>query len=308
MTATARELSRLHYLFDNDHPDQVWANAYEILRDLSPDFDFDRLSSVFSDVIDVFYGDYPGYLPVNTPYHDLRHTMDVFMCAIRLMHGLHASGAKISDEEVTIVCIAILMHDIGYAQREGEGGGTGAKYTKTHVNRGIDFMRSYFAKAGLPAPWMTIIESSMLCTNPALAIKDIAFVDERARMIGQLVGTADLVGQMADRSYLEKLLFLFFEFKEAHMGDFTSTHDLLKRTSDFYRITREKLDIGYNASYRFLDHHFQRWFGVPRNYYMESIDKNMDYLNKVISNDASDFHAALKRRGIVDKAEKFVPQ
>ena len=303
---SARELSRLHYLFDNDHPDQVWANAHEILLDLSPGFDFHLLSSVFSDVIDVFYGDYPGYLPVNTPYHDLRHTMDVFMCAVRLLHGLKASGDSISDEEVNIVCIAILMHDIGYAQREDEAGGSGAKYTKTHVNRGIEFMRGYLAQNNLPASWIGRIESSMLCTNPALSIRDIAFENPRAHVIGQLVGTADLVGQMADRSYLEKLLFLFFEFKEAHMGDFSSTHDLLKRTSDFYRITREKLDQSYSAAYRFLDHHFQDWFGVDRNYYMESIDKNMEYLNKVITNDTSDFHVTLKRRGIVDKAEKFL--
>lgn len=33
-------------------------------------------------------------------------------------------------------------------------------------------------------------------------------------MLGEILGTADLTGQMADRTYLEKLLLLFLEFED----------------------------------------------------------------------------------------------
>ena len=50
-TLSSRELSRLHYLFDNDHPDQVWANANEILTKINPKIDVNPLSVVFHDEI-----------------------------------------------------------------------------------------------------------------------------------------------------------------------------------------------------------------------------------------------------------------
>jgi hypothetical protein len=301
-----REFSRLHYLFDNDHPDQVWANASELIRDMSPQYDFSRLIRIFSDVADMFYGDYSGYQKVLTPYHDLRHTMDVTMCALRLMHGMYVAGEPLSDDDITIVACSALTHDIGYAKELGDEEGTGAKYTKTHVNRGIQFMRGYIEEKHWPAEWMPLIESSLLCTNPALVFSEIEFADDHARKLGVLVGTADLVGQMADRSYLEKLLFLYFEFKEADMGDFKSTSDLLRRTNEFYQITRKKLDNEFECTYRFLDAHFRNWFGVNHNYYMDSIEKNIAYLQKVIQGfDEGDYLKNLKRRGIVEKAKTF---
>ncbi len=303
---TSRELSRLHYLFDNDHPDQVWANAHQILSKITINAVIDQLSFVFNDVVNLFYGDYPGYQRVRTPYHDLRHTMDVFMCALRMAHGLRSSGESLSEDEIFMVGVSALMHDIGYAQRIDEDNGSGAQFTQTHVSRGIDFMKSYFQKKRYPAAWADSVEKAILCTNPAIKFNDIVFSDLRQRLIARLVGTADLAGQMADRSYLEKLLFLYFEFREAHIGDFKSVNDMLLRTRDFYGMSRKKLDQDYESTHQYLEYHFNVWFGIPHNYYLDSIDKNIAYLAKIIENENGiDFFNNLKRRGIVEKAKKF---
>jgi len=302
-------LSRLHFLFDNDLPDKVWSNASAVLERINPDHDFSRISVVFHDVVDLYQGNYPGYLKVATRYHDLRHIMDIFMCALRLMHGAHIAGNQFSDDEIIIVAISALMHDIGYAQQIGDESGTGAKYTKTHVARGIVFMRHYLTAKNWPATWLDQIECAMLCTDPALKPSTINFPDERARMIGMLVGTADLVGQMADRSYLEKLLYLYYEFKEAQLGDFESVQDLLRRTEDFYKITRFKLDDEFNSTYQFLAAHFKEWFDADSNYYMESIEKNISYLSQIVQEaNGEEFFAHLKRRGIVDKERATAPE
>lgn len=291
-------------MFDNDHPDQVWTNACEIIRRINPSYDFAPLSAVFRDVVGLFYGEYPGYLKVDTLYHDLRHTMDVFMCLLRLMHGTHLSGNHLNDDEVTIGAIAALMHDIGYAKQVGDETGTGAKYTATHVSRGIAFMRNYAQEKNWQSAWVASLECAIRCTDPAVTFTKINFPSERSRLLGKLVGTADLVGQMADRSYLEKLLFLYFEFREANLGDFKSMQDLLHRTREFYILTGDKLEQQFDNTYEFLQDHFRDWFGVECNYYMESINKNIAYLSQVLEeeNEGELLHK-LKRRGIAEQVK-----
>ncbi len=304
---TPRELSRLHYLFDNDHPDHVWANTIAIVRKINPNFDFSRLQQTFNDIVDLFYGDYEGYQEIKTPYHDLRHTMDVYMCTLRLAHGFHLAGGALSDDEITLVGISALAHDIGYAQTDEESYGTGAVYTRTHVSRGIEFMREYMAQKSWQPAWVQDMETAILCTNPAVPFADISFSSERARDLARIVGTADLVGQRADRAYLEKLLFLYTEFKEAEIGGFANVHDLLAKTHEFYAMTKNKLDMSLGRFYEYLLPHFRDWFKVEINYYMDSIDKNINYLLKVIgdSNEQTLF-GNLKRRGIADKAVTLV--
>ena len=121
--------AEINSLFANSDPDLVWARATGIVSRISPGYDYTLVRTVFDDVLMVFRGEYPGYSSIKTLYHDLRHTLDVFLCALRLMHGVHVSGIRQSDENITLVMIATLMHDIGYVQQLGEERGTGAQYT-----------------------------------------------------------------------------------------------------------------------------------------------------------------------------------
>ena len=137
----------------------------------------------------------------------------------------------------------------------------------------------------------------MHSTNPALAFSDISFPDARTRLLAQIVATADLVGQMADRSYLEKLLFLNQEFKEAKFGNYQNLHDLLRQTRSFYETTRQKrLDGAYEGIYAKLACHFKDYLGAGNNYYLESIEKNIAYLEKIITLDEEEYLSMLKRR------------
>lgn len=298
--------AEINNLFANGNPEDVWPKAVEIIRRINPAYDFSIVQTTFDDVVRLFRGEYPGYCPIRTLYHDLHHTLDVFLCAVRLMHGIHISGARLADREMTMAIMAALMHDIGYAQLNGEEAGTGAQYTQSHVKRGVEFMRRYVTDRNLPPEFATHLEFIIICTDPALDISRIHFPDERVRLLGQIVGTADLTGQMADRAYLEKLLFLYLEFREAHFGSFQSIHDLLCKTRKFYEDTRQKLDGEFVGIYAKLAFHFKDWFGVENNYYLESIEKNIAYLSKVTSLNEEKYLSMLKRGGIVEKAEALV--
>jgi hypothetical protein len=134
----------------------------------------------------------------------------------------------------------------------------------------------------------------------------IDFPVERTRLLGQIVATADLTGQMADRTYLEKLLFLYLEFKEANFGNYQNMYDLLRQTNTFYAHTREKLDGAFGGMYAKLSFHFKDVMGVENNYYLESIEKNIAYLDKVVALNEVEYLSMLKRGGIAEKSQALI--
>ena len=289
-----------------DDPETAWDTALGIARRINPDYDPALARIIFDDVMRLFHGAYRGYCPIKTLYHNLPHTLAVFLCAVRLLHGVHVTGTRISDDEITLVMIATLMHDVGYAQQFGEETGTGAQFTLSHVRRGVAFMRRYLAERQFPHGLAESLAPMMLATDRALSFSELDFPDERTRLLGKIVGTADLTGQMADRAYLEKLLFLYLEFKEANFGNYQSIHDLLRQTKSFYQLTRQKMDGELDGMYTRLSFHFKDTLGVDTNYYQESIEKNIAYLEQVILHNETEYLSMLKRGGIVEKAQGMV--
>jgi hypothetical protein len=298
--------AEIYNLFANSDSGTVWTKAAAILGRINPAYDTSLIKTVFDDVMRLFRGDYFGYSAIKTLYHDKPHTLDVFLCAVRLMRGVQLSGTHLSDEEMTLIMIATLMHDIGYSQMDGEEGGTGAQYTQIHVKRGIAFMNKYISERQLPLKYASSLEPMMSGTDAALKFSEIDFPDERLHLLGQIVATADLTGQMADRTYLEKLLFLYLEFKEANFGNYQNMYDLLRQTNTFYALTREKLDGALGGMYAKLSFFFKDVMGVENNYYLESIEKNIAYLSKVIAQNEVEYLSMLKRGGIAEKSQALV--
>ena len=304
----APSFAEINSLFTNGDPKEVWLKASAIIKLISPAYDFTIAQSAFDDVVRMFRGEYPGYCKIKTLYHDLHHTMDVFLCAVRLMHGVHVSGTRLTDMELTMIMMGALMHDIGYAQRIGWEMGTGAQFTLAHVGRGIKFMQRYIAEQGFPPSLARSLKFIIRCTDPAEIVPDIEFPDERTHLLGQLVSSADLTGQMADRTYLEKLLFLYLEFEEANFGNYQSIHDMLSRTQAFYDKIRMKLDNDLGGIYNKLSFHFKDRYGVDKNYYLEAIEKNIAYLTQITKLSEEKHLAMLKRGGIVEKSETLLAQ
>jgi hypothetical protein len=109
-------------------------------------------------------------------------------------------------------------------------------------------------------------------------------------MLGHLLGTADMVAQIADRCYLEKCRDrLYAEFvlggvalpvaaNGGRQVKYASGLDLLRQTPEFVAEVRAKrLDGEFHAGYRFLE----ALYG-GRNPYMEAIDRNMEYLRQIL--------------------------
>jgi hypothetical protein len=133
------------------------------------------------------------------------------------------------------------------------------------------------------------------CTNLSNLPKELEFKDPESECAGAILGAADLLGQMGDRTYLEKLLFLYYEFREAGVPGYSTEFDILRNTLGFYGRTRERLDKDLEGIPSLARVHFRERFDIDQNLYLESIERQMDYLKAIIEDDSTNFRKKLKR-------------
>lgn len=272
-----------------------------ILRKIYPRVDFRLLDRVWADTVAFFEGRYPGYRKCTTEYHDLKHTTDALLATARLIDGVRIAGGKFEDDDAILALVSALLHDVGYIQQEWDAEGTGGKYTLVHVERSIAFMHSYFAEHALPGEKAELVESMIRCTGIAEEVAAIPFPSTDTALLGRITGTADFTGQIADRIYLEKLLFLYREFHEAGIPGYGCEMDLLKKTAGFYRMMRRRLEQELGNLMPYFVNHFKTRWGVDRNLYVECMENNLAYLQEITRDHGDDYRGKLKRGGVVNR-------
>ena len=285
-------------LVNMDNPVFVFSEVKNLVDRMRRGFDFTFLDGVFADTVSLFTGTFPGYLPCTTQYHDLRHTTDVLLALARLMHGASVCGVGFCDREITLALVSALFHDSGYIQTVDDVDGTGGKYTLTHVGRSIGFLGRYAEEYGWGQEDRDLCRTIIWCTCHGEKISRIAFPSPESEMLGKMLATADLLGQLADRMYLEKLLFLYREFRECSMMGIESELDLLRSTADFYEGIKTRLTSDFASVNRFLVPHFRTRWDIDRDLYMEAADRNVAYLDHLLNNHERDYRKKLKRGGV----------
>jgi len=265
---------------------------------MNPDFQGNLFINTLRDVRRLFKGTYPGYQACNTEYHDFGHTLMVLLAMARLMHGASLQGIRFSEKGINLGLVSALMHDTGYIQLADDDAGTGAKYTLTHIKRSIQFVENYFAGNAYFAGDMKNFHDILSCTGVQMTIMDVEFQSESIALLGKMLGTADLLGQMADRLYLEKLILLYNEFQEGAVPGFDSEIDLYRKTVSFYQWTKTRLENEFDNVNRFMIYHFKDRWNVEGNIYEESIDKNINYLKFILKDTQKNIYHSLRRKVI----------
>ncbi|MDD5640255.1 MAG: hypothetical protein PHX53_01315 [Syntrophales bacterium] len=292
-----KRLGKFEDLILMSDPQAVLAEVHYIFSLLHADFDDTLLNQVFADVVQLFKGEYPGYQKCNTWYHDLKHTTDCLLAMVRLLHGASLSGLAIPEREVALGLIAALLHDTGYIQTADDLEGTGAKYTLTHVPRSVAFIEQYFPQAGFSSRDLDYCRCCINCTGLEVSIGDLTFESEHHQIVAWMLGTADLLGQMADRTYLERLPFLYQEFEEGKVPGFESELDLLKKTPAFWEFTKQRLAKELGNVARYMRDHFRVRWGLDRDLNQETIEGNIAYLQYILDNHESEYRRYLRRGG-----------
>ncbi len=276
------------------NPHAVRKAVRELFSATYPGAPFDKLWLAFYDFERLFSGQFPGYVGCDTTYHDMQHTLDMTLALARLVAGYEQSADeadRLGADRAQMTIITSLFHDSGYirhADRDKEFH-NGAQLTQQHVSRSADFLRRYLPELGL-ARDVAVASMIVHFTGYELDIDKIELDDPRDSICGHLLGTADLIAQMADRCYLEKCRdSLYKEFvlggiavEHSRPGHFSVRYesgvDLLKKTPDFYQhVLKTRLQSKFNRAYRYIEVLFS-----GQNPYVEAIRINMEHLVRVL--------------------------
>jgi len=278
---------------DVTNPAAVGEAVRTVLESRYPDFDFGSLDILIGDFEKLYTGNFPGFRACDLKYHDMQHVLDVTIAMSRLIEGYemgHAREEQLGPDMALKGIACALFHDSGYIMRNRDTRhSNGGAYTRTHVSRGARFMSEYFPTVGL-AHYVPACERLIHFTGYELNPDDIACESDRERVLGTLLGTADLIAQMADADYLRKCRdYLYAEFEAGGMagegGTFSSTgvvyqspQHLLESTPNFIH---DAITVRLDGYFKGVYHYASDFFGGP-NLYMDAIERNSAQLEKLL--------------------------
>lgn len=186
-------------------------------------------------------------------YHNMEHTMLVTLVGQEILKGKHMSKGGVRPEDWLNFTISLLCHDIGYVKGvcrddvksenkfvTGVGdevtalpkGASDARLSEFHITRGQRFVEERFA--GHPVIEVETVQRNMQWTKFPIPEPGDEEGDED---YSDLVRCADLIGQLGDPRYLQKMHALYYEFEEIGMTEklgFKNTEDLRRGYPQFY--------------------------------------------------------------------------
>jgi hypothetical protein len=278
-------------------PDAVRLAVAQLFSSTWPRTPFEAIERSFARFEELFSGQDSVYEGVDTLYHDMQHSLDITLAMARLLAGYEKQAApadRFGYERATVGLVTALFHDVGYLRERGNTENVnGAEFTRVHVSRGAKFLAGWLPAVGLER-WQQVVGELIHYTGYEKPIAKIELADPRDRRMGQLLGTADMAAQMADRCYLEKCRDrLYPEFVLGGVALPTSTEgyrkviyasglDLLRQTPEFMRQVRAKrLDGEFESAYRYFEVLYD-----GRNPYIEAIDRNLAFLREVLRSES----------------------
>lgn len=275
---------------DTRDPDAVMAEARRAYAEMFSDADPEFIERSFGWLKKWFTGSYKDYLPIDAGYHDMEHTLQGTLCLVRLLHGRHKAGAepRFDRHMFELALMAIMMHDTGYLKHHWDTEGTGAKYTLIHIDRSGAFAKEFLSEQGYDESDIRAVRNMIYCTGVAAKMEEIPFIKEEEVLLGCVVATSDLLGQMAAGDYLEKLDALFEEFRESsdyhadrpgYVHRFKSLDQLLKDSPGFWtHYVIPKIENHCRGMYRFLSDPYPD----GPNVYIERIEANIEAVRKKV--------------------------
>ena len=262
----------------------VCDEVVRLFRGLFPKGSARTLERAFDDLSKYYHGKNPDYHPCDTEYHDIQHVLDVTLAMARLLDGYQRDPQEskpLTPELFTVGVVTALFHDFGYLRKRSDHKHKyGAEYTLTHVSRGAKFLLEYMPGIGLKKfarDASVIIHFTGYERDPSTIRMD----DPVMRRVGEILGTADIIAQMADRCYLEKCHDrLYPEFVLGGLARrkqpdgrivvvYKSGMDLLSKTPAFYVNALKRLNDKLHQAYRYAEIHFG-----GKNLYLEEMKKN----------------------------------
>ncbi len=275
--------AELREIFEGGPDTDPFPEIERIFAAIVPESGNGFIQKVHLDLTAIFSGKFQGFRESFVKYHDLRHTRNVTLAAIRLFHGLHCESIILPPDVIKLCILCSYFHDTGMLLTVKDAEPSGAAYLKNHEERSIAFARQYMHDHGFPIAYMDNCEAIIDCTNLTKKPETIVFESDEIQLAGHVLGTADILAQMADRYYLECLPLLYNEQQDAGIQQHPSSIALMRQTTGFYHeVIEHRLHHAFNNRLTAMRTHFREWSGVDSNLYLDYINKNIIYLEEVV--------------------------
>jgi len=283
-------------------PAIVNSEVNRIFLELYPASSTEKIDRAFDDLTAMYRGSRPGYHACDTAYHDIQHVLDVTLAMARLIDGYERARIGVEPLDASMFRLGVitaLFHDCGYIRtRDDREHKSGGELTLTHVSRGARFLRDYLPKIGM-GEVADVAASLIHFTGYEIPVSDIRVPSLNHRLLGSLLGSADIIAQMSDRCYLEKCRDrLYPEFVAGGIARkrlpdggeevvYDSGEDLVRKTPRFYQGASRRLDADLGGTHVYARNHFG-----GQHLYMEELTKNIEFARAI--DDQGD-RAPLKR-------------
>jgi hypothetical protein len=273
-------------------PATVNSEVNRIFLELDPASSTEKIDRAFNDHTTMYRGGRPGYHACDTAYHDIQHVLDVTLATARLIDGYERARIGLEPLDASMFRLGVitaLFHDCGYIRtlddRQHKNGG---ELTLTHVSRGARFLRDYLPKIGM-GELADVAASLIHFTGYEIPVSDIKVPSLAHKLLGSLLGSADIIAQMSDRCYLEKCRDrLYPEFvaggiARKRMADgseevvYDSGEDLVRKTPRFYQGASRRLDADLGGTHVYARNHFG-----GQHLYMEELTKNIEFAQAIV--------------------------
>lgn len=273
------------------NPSAVREAVCDILARLYPRSDLAPVRRAFDIFTKLYAGLLPGWHGCDTWYHDAQHPLDTTLAMARLLDGYERDvedSELLGERRARLGIICALFHDAGYTRRRTEPYVKGGELTLTHVTRSGDILAELLPSLGF-ALEANLAKEIVHYTGYEKPLADIPVYDPKDRMLGFLLGTADLFAQMSDRCYPEKCRrYLYHEFQACGLAGaprpngpkpiYDSPEDLIRKTPKFAEsLFNDRLDGYFKGAYRYFERHFD-----GKDPYLHQIEKHLAYVRKVI--------------------------
>ena len=276
---------RIHLfrIFDSGISADPLDEIIEVLQLFTPSIDTNFITTCHQDIGAFFNGHYSGFKANNNKYHDLRHTYAVALATARLFHGLFIEGQRFETIAVMNGMMSAYFHDTGLLLRSSDNAENGAEYTRCHEVRSIQVLENYLGSRNFDRVFVKDCGDIINCTNIEFDFESITFSRPEIKHVAQVVATADISAQMADRYYLELLPYLYQERRVGGLVDHESAFELMKGTAWFYdTVISKRMETVLGDIDSAMKTHFQARWHIDRNLYKENIRSNIDYLQVVV--------------------------
>ena len=258
-----------------------------IFLELYPKASTEKIDRAFHDVTTMYRGGRPGFHACDTAYHDIQHVLEVTLAMARLIDGYERARIGLEPLDASMFRLGVitaLFHDCGYIRtRDDRKHKNGGELTLTHVSRGARFLRDYLPKIGM-GEHADSAAGLIHFTGYEIPVSAIRVPSLAHRLLGNLLGSADIIAQMSDRCYLEKCRDrLYPEFVAGGIASkrlpngseevlYRSGDDLVRKTPSFYWGASRRLDTDLAGAHKYAQTHFG-----GQHLYLEELTKNIEF-------------------------------